>query len=534
MADSDSMRKVLVGAKLQTTRKTPETGPAASFIIPAAQVLMDAKRAFSLLKAENAQWITGAVPLAYNVPFPLTIYGYPDKSFMGELMAMAIGASTVARKGSVGVASYVPYVPATPTVNDVTVGGAYTGVADAYYTLKIAVKGTPDTYVFSKNGGAFSTPAVNITAGLAIDLGDGVTATFAANTGHTALDTWNIKAFNTLAYRHTFVPADVPEVATFWQKENAGELMAGDVSCNKLDFKIANNKEMQVTADLIGGSIAISTDMGTPVASDYPDAEDSDKIFRSGIATLVYGETAAAIRTNLQDISIAISRGIKPEEGLTQDAISNANMYPDENLMTVSLEFLLTSMAELQRSWDGITSTAPVATSPDATATLLPAMNLLLKTPAQISTTIDSAVRAVTNTSPDDITTSGAFTGEADCVYTIKISTAAATDKFQVKKDSGSYGAAIDMLIATPQLIGDGIYVSFASKTNHIATDTWTIAAKEYCYELELDIEHANVQFSPGQKGGRRTGKLALTPIANPAQRPYTMYLTCLRSTALT
>ena len=537
MADQDSMRKVLVGAKLQAVRGTPETGPAASFIIPAAQVLMDAKRAFSLLKAENAQWLTGAVPLAYNVPFPLTIYGYPDKSFLGELMAMAIGPSTVARLGSVGLASYIAYAPASPTLPlDLVAGGAYTGVADAYYTVKIDTKATPDKYVFSKNGGAYSTPSVNITAGLAIALGDGVTATFTTASGHTALDTWKIKVFNTLAYKHTFLPTDVPEVATFWQKENAGQLMAGDVSCNKLNFKIAQNKEMQVTADLLGGSIAIATDMGTPVAADYPDAEDSDKIFRSGIATLVYGETAAAIRTALTDIDIAISRGIKAEEGLTQDAVTNKNMYPEENLLTATLDFLLTSMAELQRSWDGISATAPVATSPDWTATLLPAMNLVLRTHSQISTTIDSAIPAAagTNTSPNDLTTSGVFTGEADCVYTIKISTAAATDKFQVKKDGGSYGAEISMEIATPQLIGDGVYVAFTSKTSHIATDTWTIACREYPYELELDITHANVQFSPGQKGGRRVGKLVLTPIANPAANPYTMMLTCLESAAFT
>ena len=228
MADYDSIRKVIVGGKLQAARGTPEAGPAASFIIPAAQVLMDAKRTFSMLRGEASQWMIGAVPLGYNVPFPLTIYGYPDKSFLGELMAMTIGASTVARLGSVGLASYVAYVPASPTVNDLTAGGVYTGAADALFEVKIAVKGTPDTYVFRKDGGAWSTPAVNITAGLAIALGNGVTAAFAANTGHTALDVWKIKAFNTLAYKHTFLPADVPEVATMWQKENAGQLMAGD------------------------------------------------------------------------------------------------------------------------------------------------------------------------------------------------------------------------------------------------------------------------------------------------------------------
>jgi len=533
MADYDSIRKVIVGGKLQAARGTPEAGPAASFIIPAAQVLMDAKRTFSMLRGEASQWMIGAVPLGYNVPFPLTIYGYPDKSFLGELMAMTIGASTVARLGSVGLASYVAYVPASPTVNDLTAGGVYTGAADALFEVKIAVKGTPDTYVFRKDGGAWSTPAVNITAGLAIALGNGVTAAFAANTGHTALDVWKIKAFNTLAYKHTFLPADVPEVATMWQKENAGQLMAGDVVSNKLTFKIAQNKEMQITADLIGGSVAIATDIGTPVAADYPDAEDSDKIFRSGIATLTYGQAAAAIRTNLRDIEIAIDRGIKAEDGRTQDAVTNKNMYPEDNLLIVNLEFLLTSLEELQRSWDGITATAPIATSPDWTATLLPACNILLKTHAQISTTIDSAIPAVTNTSPHDLTIAGTFTGEADCVYTIKISTAANPDKFQVKKDSGSYGAEITVL-GTAQAIGDGITVTFGAVTGHVATDTWTIAVKEYCYELECDITHANVQFTPGQSGGRRTGKLVLTPIANPAQNPYTMYLTNLHSAAYT
>jgi hypothetical protein len=533
MADSDSMKKVLVGASLQSVRGTPETGPADAFIIPASQVLMDAKRTFSMLRGENATWMIGAVPLGYSVPFPLTIYGYPEKSFLGELMAMAIGAGSVARLNSVGKAAYIAYVPASPTLPaGLVAGGSYTGTVAAKYTVKIAVKGTPDTYVFKKDSGAYSSPAVNIVAGTPIALGDGVTATFVAATGHTADDVWEIKAFNSLAYKHTFLPADIPPVATFWQSEKAGQLKAGDVVCNKLAFKIANNKEMQATADLIGGSIAIVSDMGTPVAADYPDAEDSDKIFRSGLFTLTYGQAGAPIRTNMQDINIAIDRGIKAEEGRTQDKVSNANMYGSDNLLTVDLTFLLTSLEELQRSWDGITATAPAALSPDWSATLLPACNLLQRTPAKISTSIDSAVPAIANTSPNNLSTSGTFTGAEDAVYTITIDTSAATDKFTVTKDGGTPGAAIDMQVATPQLIGDGIYVAFASKTGHIIANTWTIQAKVHYYELELDIDHASVQFTPGQSGGRRTGKITLTPIANPAQIPFRMYLTNGHSTA--
>lgn len=531
MADSDSMKKVLVGAKIQSTRKTPETGPATSFIIPAAQVLMDPKREFSMLEAENCGHIIGAIPLGYSVDFPLTIFGYPDKSFLGELMAMAIGASTVARRGSVGLASFIASVPGTPGLNDATAGGAFTGTADCVYTIEVAAASTPDTIKIKKDSGAYGDP-VNITAG-AISVGEGVTITFGATTGHTAGDIWKIKCFDTDVYRHTFTPAEIPEVATFWSQENAGELKAGDVSCNKLDFKIDQNKEMQVTADLKGGSIEISSDMGTPTTSDYPAAEDSDSIFRSGIATLVYGETGAAIRTNLRSFNISIDRGINPEEGRTQDTVSNANMYPEINRLTLEMEFLLTSLAELQRSWDGKDATAPTATSPDWTETRLPTCNLKLKPPAIINATVDSAIPASGNTSPMDLTIAGTYTGSVTKVKTIKISTAGATDKFQYKDDDGSYNAEASMTGAA-QSIGDGITVTFGATTDHVKDDTFTVTITVWNYELELNIPDASVQFKPGQSGGRRIGTVTLTPIATPADNPYLMYLQNTHSTAYT
>lgn len=531
MADSDSMKKVLVGAKLQKTRGTPEEGPATAFIIPAAKVVMDPAREFAELEAENCGHIIAAIPLGYTVDFPLTIFGYPDKSFLGELMAMAIGPSTVVRRGSVGLASFVPSVPGTPGLNDATAGGAYTGSADAVYTVEIAASGTPDTIKVKKDSGEYGTP-LNITSG-AVAVGDGLTITFLATTGHEAGDIWKIKAFDTDVYRHTYTPADIPEVATFWSSENAGQGKSGDTVCNRLDFKVPQNGEMQVTADLKGGSYEIVTDMGTPTAADYPAAEDSDSIFRSGIATLVYGETGAAIRTNLRTIDISIDRGIKPEEGRTQDKVSNANMYPEINRLTLEMEFLLTSLAELQRSWDGKDATAPTATSPDWTETRLPTCNVKLVTPAIISSTIDSAIPASGNTSPNDLTVSGTYTGQVSVVKTIKISTAGGTDKFQVKDGDGSYGAEISMT-GLAQDIGDGALLTFATTTGHVKDDTFTITITVWNYELELNIPDASVKFKPDQAGGRRVGNVTLTPIATPADAPYTMYLQNTHSAAYT
>lgn len=531
MADSDSMKKVLVGAKIQSARGTPETGPATSFITPAAQVIMDTQREFSMLEAENCGHIIGAIPLGYTVDFPLTIFGYPDKSFLGELMAMAIGASTVARRGSVGLASFIASVPGTPGLNDATAGGAFTGTADCVYTIEIDTAATPDKIKIKKDSGEYGA-ATNIVAGAMI-VGEGVTITFGATTGHTLGDIWKIRCFDTDVYRHTFTPADIPEVATMWSQEKAGELKAGDVVCNKLDFKIDQNKEMQVTADLKGGSVEISSDMGTPTASDYPAAEDSDSIFRSGIATLVYGETGAAIRTNLRSFNISIDRGIKPEEGRTQDTVANVNMYPEINRLILEMEFLLTSLAELQRSWDGKDATAPDATSPDWTETRLPTCNIKMVPPAIINATVDSAIPNASNTSPNDLTIEGTYTGSASVVKTIKISTAAGTDKFQYKDGDGSYGAEVAMTGAA-QSIGDGVTVTFGATTGHVLNDTFTVTITVWNYELELNIPDASVQFKPGQSGGRRIGTVTLTPIATPADNPYLMYLQNTHATAYT
>jgi hypothetical protein len=70
-------------------------------------------------------------------------------------------------------------------------GGTYTGTEDALYEVEIT-QGTPDTYKWRKNAGAWSTPA-NITAGPdAIELG--VTVTFSSTTDGLTGDHWHVWA----------------------------------------------------------------------------------------------------------------------------------------------------------------------------------------------------------------------------------------------------------------------------------------------------------------------------------------------------
>ena len=78
-------------------------------------------------------------------------------------------------------------------LSDLTTGGAFTSTTvDHTYVVKITTAGGTDHFEISVDGGAFgSSTAIT---GSAQTLGNGITITFAATTGHTLNDTWTITA----------------------------------------------------------------------------------------------------------------------------------------------------------------------------------------------------------------------------------------------------------------------------------------------------------------------------------------------------
>lgn len=79
-------------------------------------------------------------------------------------------------------------------LDDATSSGSFTGDESTEYLVEIDATGTPDTFKWSKDGGAtWEATGVSIT-GAAQLLDEGVSVTFAATTGHTLGDQWTIKA----------------------------------------------------------------------------------------------------------------------------------------------------------------------------------------------------------------------------------------------------------------------------------------------------------------------------------------------------
>lgn len=79
-------------------------------------------------------------------------------------------------------------------LDDLSVGGIYTGDEDIEYEVEIDAAGAPDTFTWSKDGEVQAT-GVSIT-GSEQDLDNGVTVNFDATTGHTLADKWTFTAFS--------------------------------------------------------------------------------------------------------------------------------------------------------------------------------------------------------------------------------------------------------------------------------------------------------------------------------------------------
>ncbi len=96
-------------------------------------------------------------------------------------------------------------------LNDVTWGLAYAGAASAYFEVVIDAAGTPDTFKWRKDGGAW-TAGVAIT-GAAQTLSDGQTVTCAATTCHAVDDSWAIGNLKAEAATESGVEAQVTAAA---------------------------------------------------------------------------------------------------------------------------------------------------------------------------------------------------------------------------------------------------------------------------------------------------------------------------------
>lgn len=97
----------------------------------------------------------------------------------------------------------------------------------------------------------------------------------------------------------------------------------------------------------------------------------------------------------------------------------------------------------------------------------------VLTTASAIKTKINPAEQT-TGTGLDDITSGGTYTGTADAVFEIEITSEDTPDVFKWKKDDGEYTTAVD-ITGSAQTLSDGVTITFDATTGHSAGDIWKV-----------------------------------------------------------
>jgi len=95
---------------------------------------------------------------------------------------------TLTVEGTIGDAAAV----GTPTLDDATSSGTFSGGANVTYTVEIVSSGTPDTYAVSWDGGDTWIESGVDCSDSFVEIHDGVTVSFGATSGHAVGDKWTI------------------------------------------------------------------------------------------------------------------------------------------------------------------------------------------------------------------------------------------------------------------------------------------------------------------------------------------------------
>ena len=115
----------------------------------------------------------------------------------------------------------------------------------------------------------------------------------------------------------------------------------------------------------------------------------------------------------------------------------------------------------------------------------------------------------------NDITFSGLYSGEEPTIFTVEIDATGTPDTFKWKKGSGSFTSGVS-ITGTPQLLEDGIYVSFAATTGHTLGDIWLSRAVPSVDSTTGFLKKGKAgpveaEFEQWKTGGANASRLAMS-----------------------
>jgi hypothetical protein len=119
----------------------------------------------------------------------------------------------------------------------------------------------------------------------------------------------------------------------------------------------------------------------------------------------------------------------------------------------------------------------------------------------QIKSVQEAALGAVDSTNVaglDDMSRSGNYNGNANNVYRIQIDATGTPDTFSWSRDGSTTWIQTGVSITgSPQLLENGVWITFAATTGHTLADYWTVDADTWGIELE-GLTSGSTVYAPG------------------------------------
>jgi hypothetical protein len=158
----------------------------------------------------------------------------------------------------------------------------------------------------------------------------------------------------TTAYKHTISLEDCLPSYTVWTKSGIFERKSTNNKINTLTINSPQNKTVSVTANFLGGRAVASTDFGDPTYTTL-------NPFKSSMGTITFGQSGAAVQSNITEFNLTIDNGIQIDEGIVHGQYYPYNVQSGDRVISGDLSFWMEDDDEAMRFFEGV-NTDPTAT----------------------------------------------------------------------------------------------------------------------------------------------------------------------------
>lgn len=304
------------------------------------------------------------------------------------------------------------------------------------------------------------------------------------------------------SYLHTFsvVDTQVPSF-TVWLKTGVYEAKASNCQVNKLTIKNAKASILDYAADIVGSQIVTCSDFGTETY-----VSGSTKVFRSGGALVFWDDTLAL---NVDDVSINIDNGIDPQDAKSLGVNYANHILAGNRTIGGDMTIFVESTTELIDYWGA-------ASGPSLDKASIPLQFVWESTAIETAAVVGTTVK-VSGSGTPTLTASGTYTGTADWkLFEVKVTTAAATDKFKWRSAGSAWSAEVTCTTASITL-ADGVAITFSALTTGAVTDRWLFYAGKIPYAFIVYMPSCKItKFDQGSTGNRLNAKVSFTAEIGP------------------